>query len=251
MGAGLVPRDAGYLLWWYCWKKRCLWRRVLKIPIDIHELKDPWPRIEARRVRLAIFRSVNNLGIGAQGLSFNNRVLDVKITDIRTHAASLLLRDSKLCGARSCRICFGWLGPADLVSTGQLDGLPKKSLWGSVEDVRRVTNSVTPEQVKRMAAWRRRFCEAAKMLHWADPAQSRNCWMTPMVKSCRLILRAVYLLRCAVIQWEMSVWSCCGTQPLGWINLQRLFWLTGLLGMMVIWARPVNWRRLRVWCCLP
>jgi fumarate hydratase class I len=61
----------------------------LMAPIDIHELKTKGASNRIEELRLEIFEKVNNLGIGAQGLGGLATVLDVKILDYPTHAASL------------------------------------------------------------------------------------------------------------------------------------------------------------------
>lgn len=68
-------------------------KEALMAPVDIHELKEkhahgrPLTRIE--ELRLELLDQVNALGIGAQGLGGLTTVLDVKILDYPTHAASL------------------------------------------------------------------------------------------------------------------------------------------------------------------
>jgi len=57
--------------------------------VDIQELKDRGPSNRIEELRLEIFEKVNALGIGAQGLGGLTTVLDVKIADYPTHAASL------------------------------------------------------------------------------------------------------------------------------------------------------------------
>ena len=58
-------------------------------PIDIHELRKRGPNNRVEELRLEIMDRVNALGIGAQGLGGLTTVLDVKILDYPTHAASL------------------------------------------------------------------------------------------------------------------------------------------------------------------
>jgi fumarate hydratase, class I len=58
-------------------------------PIDIDVLKAKGASNKVEELRLEIFEKVNNLGIGAQGLGGLATVLDVKILDYPTHAASL------------------------------------------------------------------------------------------------------------------------------------------------------------------
>ena len=58
-------------------------------PVDIHELIARGPKNRVEELRLELYEKVNALGIGAQGLGGLTTVLDVKILDYPTHAASL------------------------------------------------------------------------------------------------------------------------------------------------------------------
>ena len=57
-------------------------------PVNIHELQARAPQNRLEELRLEIFEKVNALGIGAQGLGGLTTVLDVKLRDYPTHAAS-------------------------------------------------------------------------------------------------------------------------------------------------------------------
>ncbi len=57
-------------------------------PMNMHELKARGPKNRAEELRLELFEKVNALGIGAQGLGGLTTVLDVKVIDYPTHAAS-------------------------------------------------------------------------------------------------------------------------------------------------------------------
>ncbi len=57
-------------------------------PMNIHELKARGAKTRAEELRLELFEKVNALGIGAQGLGGLSTVLDVKVVDYPTHAAS-------------------------------------------------------------------------------------------------------------------------------------------------------------------
>ncbi len=74
-------------------KAMLLAKESLMAPVDIHELKDKAARGEAlsrvEELRLELLEKVNALGIGAQGLGGLTTVLDIKILDYPTHAASL------------------------------------------------------------------------------------------------------------------------------------------------------------------
>ena len=70
--------------------EKAMWlaKRSLMEPIDIEELKTRGPRNTAEQLRLDLYDNVNALGIGAQGLGGLVTVLDVKVLDYPTHAAS-------------------------------------------------------------------------------------------------------------------------------------------------------------------
>ena len=57
-------------------------------PINIQELVARGPKSRAEELRLELYDKVNALGIGAQGLGGLTTVLDVKVNDYPTHAAS-------------------------------------------------------------------------------------------------------------------------------------------------------------------
>jgi fumarate hydratase class I len=58
-------------------------------PVDIQELIARGPQNKIEELRLELYEKVNQLGIGAQGLGGLTTVLDIKILDYPTHAASL------------------------------------------------------------------------------------------------------------------------------------------------------------------
>ena len=92
MGAGWCPPGMlGIGIGGSAEKAVLLAKESLMAPIDMHELKlkDKQSLNRIEELRLEIFEKVNNLGIGAQGLGGLATVLDVKILDYPTHAASL------------------------------------------------------------------------------------------------------------------------------------------------------------------
>ncbi|MEI8362210.1 MAG: fumarate hydratase [Betaproteobacteria bacterium] len=90
MGAGWCPPGMlGIGIGGSAEKAMLLAKESLMTPIDIHELKARGASNKVEELRLEIFEKVNNLGIGAQGLGGLATVLDVKILDYPTHAASL------------------------------------------------------------------------------------------------------------------------------------------------------------------
>jgi len=100
-------------------KAMLLAKESLMSHVDIHELKAKaesgaeLTRIE--QLRLEIFEKVNALGIGAQGLGGLTTVLDVKILDYPTHAASLPVALIPNCAAtRHIHFHLDGSGPAHL-----------------------------------------------------------------------------------------------------------------------------------------
>jgi fumarate hydratase class I len=90
MGAGWCPPGMlGIGIGGSAEKAMLLAKESLMAPIDMHELKARGANSRIEELRLEIFEKVNNLGIGAQGLGGLATVLDVKILDYPTHAASL------------------------------------------------------------------------------------------------------------------------------------------------------------------
>ena len=57
--------------------------------IDINDIKAKKNPSDVEKLRIDLFDKINELGIGAQGLGGLTTVLDVKINDYPTHAASL------------------------------------------------------------------------------------------------------------------------------------------------------------------
>jgi fumarate hydratase class I len=90
MGAGWCPPGMlGLGIGGSAEKAMVLAKEALMQPIDMHELKQRGPKNRLEELRVEICDKVNALGIGAQGLGGLTTVLDVKILDYPTHAASL------------------------------------------------------------------------------------------------------------------------------------------------------------------
>ena len=78
-------------------KAMVLAKEALMAPIDMHELLARGPANQLEELRIELYEKVNALGIGAQGLGGLSTVLDVKILDYPTHAASMpVAHDSQL-----------------------------------------------------------------------------------------------------------------------------------------------------------
>ncbi len=90
MGAGWCPPGMlGIGIGGSAEKAMLLAKESLMEPIDIQLLKEKGASNRIEELRLELYEKVNNLGIGAQGLGGLTTVLDVKILDYPTHAASL------------------------------------------------------------------------------------------------------------------------------------------------------------------
>ncbi|EAQ64495.1 probable fumarase [Marinomonas sp. MED121] len=149
MGAGWCPPGMlGIGIGGTAEKAMLMAKESLMEPIDIHELMDRGPQNRSEELRLEIFKAVNDLGIGAQGLGGLTTVLDVKIYDCPTHAASLPVAMIPNCAAtRHAHFVLDGSGPADL-EPPKLEDWPE-IVWEVGESVRRVKlEDVTPESVK-------------------------------------------------------------------------------------------------------
>ncbi|MBC7984532.1 MAG: fumarate hydratase, partial [Candidatus Obscuribacterales bacterium] len=90
MGAGWCPPGMlGIGIGGTAEKAMVMAKESLMDPIDIHELRARGPQNKIEALRLELMDKVNALGIGAQGLGGLTTVLDIKIKDYPTHAASL------------------------------------------------------------------------------------------------------------------------------------------------------------------
>jgi fumarate hydratase class I len=89
MGAGWCPPGMlGIGIGGTAEKAVLLAKEALMEPIDMHELKARGAASRLEELRIELYDKVNALGIGAQGLGGLTTVMDVKILDYPTHAAS-------------------------------------------------------------------------------------------------------------------------------------------------------------------
>ena len=116
MGAGWCPPGMlGIGIGGTAEKAMLLAKESLMEPIDIHELRARGPASRLEELRLELFEKVNALGIGAQGLGGLATVLDVKILDYPTHAASLPVAMIPNCAAtRHAHVTLDGSGAARL-----------------------------------------------------------------------------------------------------------------------------------------
>jgi fumarate hydratase class I len=89
MGAGWCPPGMlGIGIGGTAEKAMLLAKEALMDPIDMHALRKRGAKNALEELRIELYDAVNALGIGAQGLGGLSTVLDVKILDYPTHAAS-------------------------------------------------------------------------------------------------------------------------------------------------------------------
>ena len=89
MGAGWCPPGIiGIGVGGTAEKAMLMAKSSLMEPIDINEVQEKNHKTEIEMLRINLYKKINDLGIGAQGLGGLTTVLDVKIKDYPTHAAS-------------------------------------------------------------------------------------------------------------------------------------------------------------------
>ena len=129
-------------------KAMLLAKQSLMASIDIQELRQRGPSNTAERLRLTLYDRVNALGIGAQGLGGLTTVLDVKVLDYPTHAASLPVALLPNCAAtRHIHFTLDGSGPAQLPLPSP-DDWPAISLGGGQAARRIDLDTLRPEDVR-------------------------------------------------------------------------------------------------------
>jgi fumarate hydratase class I len=123
MGAGWCPPGMlGIGIGGTAEKAMLMAKEVLMEPIDMQELIARGPGTRAEELRIELYEKVNALGIGAQGLGGLTTVLDVKIRDYPTHAASLPIAMIPNCAAtRHAHFVLDGSGPAVLEAPSLAD----------------------------------------------------------------------------------------------------------------------------------
>ena len=173
MGAGWCPPGMlGIGIGGSAEKAMLLAKEALMEEIDIHELKAHGPRTPLEELRLELYEKVNALGIGAQGLGGLTTVLDVKIKDFPTHAASLPVAMIPNCAAtRHVEFTLDGSGPAELTPP-RLEDWPD-IVWRADDKAIRVNlEEMTKDTI---AQWRPgdRLLLTGKLLTGRDAAHKR------------------------------------------------------------------------------
>jgi fumarate hydratase class I len=175
MGAGWCPPGMlGVGIGGSAEKAMLLAKKSLMEPIDMAELLTRGPSSKLEELRVEIYRRVNDLGIGAQGLGGLTTVLDVKVLDYPTHAASLPVAVIPNCAAtRHAHFTLDGSGPA-VLEPPDLARWPKVH-WTADAGARRVAlEGLTREE---MATWKAgdRLLLSGKLLTGRDAAHKRIC----------------------------------------------------------------------------
>lgn len=173
MGAGWCPPGMlGIGIGGTAEKAAVLAKESLMDSIDIHELRKRGPQNRVEELRLEIMDKVNALGIGAQGLGGLTTVLDIKIKDYPTHAASLPVCMIPNCAAtRHAHFVLDGSGPA-VLEAPPMDAYPDIT-WEVGTGVRRVNlDTLKPEDVLE---WKtgETVLLSGKMLTGRDAAHKR------------------------------------------------------------------------------
>ena len=149
MGAGWCPPGIlGLGIGGTAEKAMVLAKESLMEPINIQELIARGPKNRIEELRLEIYDKVNALGIGAQGLGGLTTVLDIKILDYPTHAASLPVAMIPNCAAtRHVHFVLDGSGSVQL-EPPRLEDWPDIT-WQAGENARRVDlDNVTAADVQ-------------------------------------------------------------------------------------------------------
>ena len=173
MGAGWCPPGIlGIGIGGTAEKAAVLAKEALMQPIDIHELRARGAATRVEELRLEIMDRVNALGIGAQGLGGLTTVLDVKILDFPTHAASLPVAMIPNCAAtRHAHFSLDGSGVAELTPPS-LDQWPVIS-WDVGPRARKVNLDILTRE--DIATWEpgETLLLSGKMLTGRDAAHRR------------------------------------------------------------------------------
>jgi fumarate hydratase, class I len=140
-------------------------------PLNIHELQARGPSSRAEELRLELYDKVNALGIGAQGLGGLSTVLDVKVTDYPTHAASKPVALLPNCAAnRHLHFTLDGSGPA-VLTPPSLEDWPKLTMdFGSSKRVN--IDNISREELGKLRAGDRVLL-TGKILTGRDAAHRR------------------------------------------------------------------------------
>ena len=173
MGAGWCPPGMlGIGVGGTAEKAMLLAKESLLDAIDMPELKARGPANRIEELRIRIHDEVNALGIGAQGLGGLTTVLDVKILDHPTHAASQPVAVIPNCVAtRHAHFVLDGSGPVELPAPDPADW--PAVVWTPGEGARRVNlETVTRDDIRTWKAGDRLLL-SGRILTGRDAAHKR------------------------------------------------------------------------------
>lgn len=150
MGAGWCPPGIiGIGVGGTAEKAMLMAKESLMSPIDIQDLIERGAQTTAEKLRIELFEKINQLGIGAQGLGGLTTVLDVKISDYPTHAASLPVAMIPNCAAtRHTHFILDGNGPAQFTPPALSDW--PEITWQAAENTRHVDlDTVTQADIEQ------------------------------------------------------------------------------------------------------
>jgi fumarate hydratase class I len=148
MGAGWCPPGMlGIGIGGTAEKSVLLAKEALMQPMDMQELKARGAQNRIEALRIELYDKINALGIGAQGLGGLATVLDVKILDYPTHAASKPVAIIPNCAAtRHIHFELDGSGRAEFTPPALADYPDVR--WQPASDARRVNlDTLTREQI--------------------------------------------------------------------------------------------------------
>ncbi|KQT34677.1 fumarate hydratase [Sphingomonas sp. Leaf412] len=173
MGAGWCPPGMlGIGIGGTAEKAMLLAKESLMGQIDMAQLKARGPKNDIEALRIELFDKVNALGIGAQGLGGLSTILDVKIADWPTHAASKPVAMIPNCAAtRHAHFTLDGSGPVFL-EPPKLDEWPDVNWTPDKAAIRVDLDTLTPDVV---ATWKHgdRLLLNGRMLTGRDAAHKR------------------------------------------------------------------------------
>lgn len=151
MGAGWCPPGMlGIGIGGTAEKAMLLAKKSLMAPVDMAELLVRGAQNKLEELRIELYHKVNALGIGAQGLGGLTTVLDIKILDFPTHAASKPIALIPNCAAtRHIHFSLDGSGPA-VLTPPKLSDYPAIAL-GGVNSRRVNINNITKAE---LASWK-------------------------------------------------------------------------------------------------
>ncbi len=150
MGAGWCPPGVlGIGVGGTAEKAVIMAKESLMDPINIQELIHRGATNKTEELRMELYTKINKLGIGAQGLGGLTTVLDVKIKDYPTHAASLPVAIIPNCAAtRHIHFELDGSGPADLIPP-KMNFYPKDEWQPNAESISVNINQITKHDLSK------------------------------------------------------------------------------------------------------